>query len=81
MGFNIKVDEIFPHQCLRDCRYPLHPARYRHVLNIRVFDTPETHMTALDNVQTPLINGSAQVLECALNKNRAAGKYYQFTYV
>lgn len=80
LGFKIKVDECFPHHCLRDCTYPLHQSRNRHVLKIRVFGIPQTHMTCLDTVSKPLVNGSAQVLECVLNKNRMAGKYYEFIY-
>ncbi|WP_332831688.1 putative phage tail protein [Escherichia coli] len=36
LGFTIKVTAVLPHHCLRDCMYPLHPARYRWLLKVEV---------------------------------------------
>ncbi|ECF0258978.1 DUF2313 domain-containing protein [Salmonella enterica subsp. enterica serovar Agbeni] len=35
-GFEIRVIEILPHHCLRDCLYPLWPAYYRWTIKIEV---------------------------------------------
>lgn len=80
LGFDITVDEIWPHHCLRDCLYPIWPARYRHVLRVTVNNISDYYMTCLDNVMTPLIKAAAIELECALNQFKMAGKYYEFIY-
>ncbi|MBV7262553.1 DUF2313 domain-containing protein [Photobacterium sp. WH24] len=80
LGFDVTVEEIFPHHCLRDCMYPLHPERYRHVLRVTVHNLPNARMTCLDHVLTPLVSNNAGILECTLNRYKLAGKYYEFIY-
>jgi len=80
MGFLIKVDEKFPHHCLRSCDAPIYSARYRHTLDITVLSVPAARFTCLDNILTPLINNDARALECVLNKYKMAGKYYDVMY-
>lgn len=80
LGFEIKVEEIFPHHCLRGCAYSLHPQRYRHTLKVKVLNAHNAKMTVLDNVLTPLNSNDVRVLECTLNKYKMGGKYYEFIY-
>ncbi|MDC5753869.1 DUF2313 domain-containing protein [Vibrio europaeus] len=80
LGFEIKVEELFPHHCLRSCGYALVPQRYRHILKVKVLNVPNAKMTVLDNVLTPLSSNDARVLECTLNKYKMGGKYYEFIY-
>lgn len=80
LGFDITVDEIWPHHCLRDCLYPIWPERYRHVLRVTVHNISDFYMTCLDNCLTPLVSTIVTELECALNKFKMAGKYYEFIY-
>lgn len=80
LGFTIKVEEIFPHHCLRSCTYPIWPERWRHILKITVLGMPNVRMTCLDNVMTPLISNDARVLECTLNKYKMGGKFYDYNY-
>ncbi|WNJ96530.1 putative phage tail protein [Vibrio ruber] len=80
LGFTIKVDEIWPHHCLRSCSYPLYAQRYRHVLKITVTEMPRVRFTCLDYITMPLISNDARVLECTLNKYKMAGKYYDYIY-
>lgn len=80
LGFDIEVEEIFPHHCLRDCTYPLYEERYRHVLRVRVKNVPQSYFTCLDDVLTPLVSQTATILECTLNKFKLGGKYYEFVY-
>lgn len=79
LGFDIKVYERFPHHCLRGCLTPLYPARYRHVLDIDVFTAPDSKFTCIDNILTPLTTGNRNP-ECALNRYKLAGKYYDYFY-
>lgn len=80
LGFDIKVEELWPHHCLRSCVAPLIPRRYRHILRVTVLNVPSAKMTCLDNVLTPLSSSDARVLECTLNKYKIGGKFYEFIY-
>lgn len=80
LGYTIEVNEIFPHHCLRDCMYPLHPARYRHVLQIIVKGIDNSNATCLDDCMTTLISQSAALLDCTLQKFKLGGKYYEYIY-
>jgi len=37
LGFTVKVEEAFPHHCLRSCVYPLWEQKYRDILRITVY--------------------------------------------
>lgn len=80
LGYEIEVEELFPHNCLRSCAFPLIPQRYRHALKVKVLNVPNAKMTVLDNVLTSLSSNDARVLECTLNKYKMGGKYYEFIY-
>lgn len=80
LGFDIQVQEIFPHHCLRGCTYPLYEERYRHVLRINVFGIAQSYATCLDDCLTPLVLETAAILECTLNTIKLGGKYYEFVY-
>ncbi|WP_417880312.1 YmfQ family protein [Vibrio sp.] len=80
LGFDIEVQEIFPHHCLRGCTYPLYEERYRHVLRINVYGITQAYATCLDNCLTPLVLQTAAILECTLNTIKLGGKYYEFVY-
>ncbi|SHG64303.1 Uncharacterized protein YmfQ in lambdoid prophage, DUF2313 family [Pantoea sesami] len=62
LGFSIRVVEIYPHHCLRDCLYPLWPSYYRWVIKVIIDDD----------------NGRAADLICFLEKYRMAGIGYEF---
>ncbi|MEZ9414138.1 YmfQ family protein [Vibrio sp. 10N.286.49.E1] len=80
LGFDIEVEEIFPHHCMRGCTYPLYEEKYRHVLTIRVKGITQAYATCLDDCLSPLISQTAAILECTLNKFQLGGKYYEFIY-
>lgn len=80
LGFTVTVRVIQPHHCMRSCMHPLHPARYRWLLQIDVQDIPASRFTCMDNVMTPLLNDQASALECVLSKYRLAGTGYEFNY-
>ncbi|HGY4723276.1 TPA: putative phage tail protein [Citrobacter amalonaticus] len=62
LGFTIRVVEILPHHCLRDCTYPLWPEYYRWITRIIIDDD----------------DGRAADLICFLEKYRMAGMGYEF---
>ncbi|ENU7827639.1 YmfQ family protein, partial [Shigella dysenteriae] len=64
LGFTIKVTAVLPHHCLRDCMYPLHPARYRWMLKVNVPGKDAGRFTCIDGVMTPLISERTRELEC-----------------
>lgn len=80
LGFDVEVQELFPHHCLRGCTYPLYEEKYRHILRIYVKGITQAYATCLDDCLTPLVNETATILECTLNKVKSAGKYYEFIY-
>jgi uncharacterized protein YmfQ (DUF2313 family) len=80
LGFDIEVEELFPHHCLRGCTYPLYEEKYRHLLRITVRGITESYATCLDDCLTPLVSQTAAIIECTLNKFKLAGKYYEFIY-
>ncbi|EMK5462988.1 DUF2313 domain-containing protein [Vibrio cholerae] len=80
LGFDVEVQEIFPHHCLRGCTYPLYEEKYRHLLTINVKGITQSYATCLDDCLTPLVSQTAAALECTLNKIKMGGKYYDFIY-
>lgn len=80
LGFDVEVQETFPHHCLRDCTYPLYEQKYRHLLTIYVKGVTQSYATCLDDCLTPLVSQTAASLECTLNKIKLGGKYYDFIY-
>ncbi|MCQ4108098.1 putative phage tail protein [Aeromonas sp. JL9] len=80
LGYDIKVNEQWPHHVLRDVNYPLYPSSTRFILRIDVFGMPDDRFTVLDDVMTPLRGQSSLILECVLNRLKAAGFYYDFNY-
>lgn len=80
LGFTVAVEENFPHHCLRSCVYPLWEEKYRHMLRVTIYGIPAAYMTCMDNVLTHLVSSDARILECTLNRYKAAGKYYEFYY-
>ncbi|HFL4511684.1 TPA: YmfQ family protein [Escherichia coli] len=80
LGFTIKVTAVLPHHCLRDCMYPLHPARYRWLLKVEVPDKDAGRFTCIDDVMTPLISERTRELECLLKHYRLAGTEYEYYY-
>lgn len=80
LGFDVDVQELFPHHCLRGCDYPLYEEKYRHILRIYVKGITQAYATCLDDCLTPLVSETAAVLECTLSKFKMAGKYYEFYY-
>ncbi|MFA0056135.1 YmfQ family protein [Vibrio echinoideorum] len=80
LGFDIEIEEIFPHHCLRGCTYPLYEEKYRHLLRIRVKGITQAYATCLDDCLTPLVSQTAAILECTLNQFKLGGKYYEFIY-
>lgn len=81
LGFEIKVNVILPHHCLRSCMYPLFPTRYRWLLQIDVLSITGGRFTCLDNVMVPLLSDRARELECLMTKYRLAGTGYEFVYL
>ncbi len=80
LGFDIEVQEIFPHHCLRGCDYPLYEEKYRHILRVSVKGINQAYATCLDDCLTPLVSETAAILECTLNKFKMGGKYYEYVY-
>lgn len=80
LGFTITVRVLLPHHCMRDCMYPLYPARYRWLLQVDVRDIQGGRFTCMDNVMTPLLTDRARNLECVLSKYRLAGTNYEYLY-
>lgn len=81
LGFEIKVEELWPHHCLRSCIAPIYAQLWRHTLKVTVLSVPNAYFTCIDTVLTRLISNDARILECTLNKYKMAGKYYDFHYV
>ncbi|MDA1379763.1 DUF2313 domain-containing protein [Plesiomonas shigelloides subsp. oncorhynchi] len=81
LGFTVKLSEQWPHHVLRSVNYPIYPESTRFILRVDVYDQPEEGFTVLDNVITPLRCNAPLVLECVLNRMKAAGFYYDFNYI
>lgn len=81
LGFTVKVKVILPHHCMRNCMYPLYPARYRWLLQVDVQDIHGGRFTCMDNVTTPLLTDRARNLECVLTRYRLAGTNYEYIYL
>ena len=81
LGFDIKVEEIWPHHCLRSCIAPINQQYWRHTLKVTVLSVAVNRFTCIDSILSPLINNDARALECLLNKYKMAGKYYDFHYI
>lgn len=80
LGFTVEVDETFPHHCMRSCTYPLWEQKYRYILRVTVYGIPGAYMTCLDDILTPLLTSDARVLECALQRYKVGGLFYEFYY-
>ncbi|EGR0074854.1 hypothetical protein VCV51_032907 [Vibrio cholerae V51] len=80
LGFDIEVQELYPHHILRGCNYPLYEEKYRHVLRIYVKGVTQAYATCVDDCLTPLVLQTAAILECTLNRLKMAGKYYEYYY-
>lgn len=80
LGFDIEVQELYPHHILRGCNYPLYEEKYRHVLRIYVKGITQAYATCVDDCLTPLVLQTAAILECTLNRFKMAGKYYEYYY-
>jgi uncharacterized protein YmfQ (DUF2313 family) len=81
LGFDVKVEEVFPHHCLRACTAAIYSSdKHRHVIRIHVLNINKARMSCLDNIKTSLLSFDARRLECHLNKYKMAGKYYEYIY-
>lgn len=80
LGFNIRVEKIYPHHCLRGCTYPLYEEKYRYVIRITVLNMKLERASCLDGCLTPLVSQPGHRLRCTLSKFKMGGKEYEFVF-
>lgn len=79
-GYQIKLEERFPHHCLRTCKTPIYPQE--NWFRVFVFvDKQATHWsTVIDNCRQRLRIGDAADLECLLERYIPAETEFIFIY-
>ncbi|CAB5645803.1 YmfQ family protein [Providencia hangzhouensis] len=79
-GYDIKLEERFPHHCLRTCHYPIYPEENWFRIYVHV-DEQLTHLsTVIDNCQQRLRIVNAADLECLLERYTPAETEFIFIY-
>ena len=71
-GYTIKVIDRYPHHCMRNVNYPLHPWHNWWTAYIKVFNYASHYMTVLDNVKTNLKINDYGDLQCLLERYKPA---------
>lgn len=67
-GFEIRVVTYYPHHCLRDCLYPLHPAENAWRVFIYSQSKSVRNATCLEDVNKELILFKRSKVECFLKR-------------
>ena len=71
-GYTIKIVDRYPHHCMRDINYPLHPWHNWWTVYVQVFNYASHYMTVLDNVNTYLKVSDYGDLQCLLERYKPA---------
>lgn len=79
-GYIIKLVELFPHHCLRDCTYPIYPETNRFRVFVHVIARATQYATVLDNCRQRLRIADAADLECLLERYAPAEIEFIFIY-
>ncbi|EYU13599.1 YmfQ family protein [Photorhabdus aegyptia] len=79
-GYRIKIEEHYPHHCLRGCNYPIYPEKNWFRVFVHVFERTSRFSTVLDNCQQRLRVADAADLECLLERYAPAETEFVFIY-
>ncbi|CAM3717390.1 MULTISPECIES: YmfQ family protein [Xenorhabdus] len=79
-GYRVKLEERYPHHCLRDCNYPIYPDINWFRVFVHVADRQTHFATVLDNCQQRLRIADAADLECLLERYAPAETEFVFIY-
>lgn len=67
-GYQIQVVSHYPHHCVRDCLYPLHPAENAWRVFIYTTSRNVRNMTCLDDITNELTMIERSKIECFLKR-------------
>lgn len=68
-GYVVKITQLYPHHCLRDCMYPLIPQEVKFTAYVTVYNYVDKYnATCLDNCMTPLVVYESGDLECLFER-------------
>ncbi|MDC9620150.1 DUF2313 domain-containing protein [Xenorhabdus sp. XENO-7] len=79
-GYRIRLEEHYPHHCLRDCNYPIYPDINWFRVFVHVADRTTHFATVLDHCQQRLRIADAADLECLLARYAPAETEFVFIY-
>ncbi|CDL81444.1 putative phage tail protein [Xenorhabdus cabanillasii] len=79
-GYRIRLEERYPHHCLRDCNYSIYPPINRFRVFVHIADRTTHFATVLDNCQQRLRIADAADLECLLERYAPAKTEFVFIY-
>lgn len=80
-GYVIKIEQLFPHHCLRSCMYPLIPHKVRFVAYVIVLNQVDYYRaTCIDNCMTPLLVYESGELQCLLERYGPAHEQFIYYY-
>ncbi len=71
-GYTIKVIDRYPHHCMRNINYPLHPKHNWWTVYVKVFNYASHYMTVVDDVKTYLKINDYGDLQCLLERYKPA---------
>lgn len=68
-GYVVKIEQMYPHHCMRDCMYPLIPQEVKFTAYVTVFNYVDKYnATCMDNCMTPLVVYESGDLECLFER-------------
>lgn len=68
-GYIVKIEQVYPHHCMRDCMYALIPQEVKFTAYVTVYNYVDKYKaTCLDNCMTPLVVYEAGDLECLFER-------------
>ncbi|EPG6562161.1 YmfQ family protein [Morganella morganii] len=79
-GYNIRIEERYPHHCLRTCLHPIYPDINWFRVFVHVADKTTHWATVLDNCQQRLRIADAADLACLLERYAPAETEFVFIY-
>ncbi|MGQ3663297.1 YmfQ family protein [Citrobacter braakii] len=80
-GYDINIEQRYPHNCMRSCMYPLIPQEVRFTAYVTVNSYVDKHnATCLDDCMTPLVVYESGALECLLERYGPAYETFVYFY-
>lgn len=80
-GYVVKIEQMYPHHCMRDCMYALIPQDVKFTAYVTVYNYVDKYnATCLDGCMTPLVVFESGDLECLFERYGAGHEVFIYYY-